>query len=243
MKKTAFNIAAVVLSVIMLVPVLLIFVNAFSDSSAAWSLIVEDIADILPMFFNSLCCAVLSSLLQTIISVFGGYMLTLKAKRMKTLFLPLVLIMLIPFQVSFLPIYILMKNIGLYGSVFSVIIVESLNPMGILFFSLYLKQIPDTYFDIIKLNSNKKQDVLRYIIYPYSKKAAVFYFIVYFCKVWATSEISDKLIGAAGDTTLVSYISMSYLSSPYVFQLCLLTLVPVFFGGIFIALFVRSEKT
>ncbi|MBE6895832.1 MAG: hypothetical protein E7477_01920 [Ruminococcaceae bacterium] len=241
MKKNVISIISVIFSVFMLVPVFLIVTNAFTGGSDLWILLSDDLKEILPMFFRGIWGAALSSFFQTFFSVLGGYALIRKARNMKMLFPVLVFVMLIPFQVSFLPIYVLMKNIGLYGSIFSVVIVESLNPIGILFFSLFLKQIPAVYYDIIRLNSNRNTDVLRYIIFPYCRKASLFYSVIYFCKVWSTSEISDKLIGAVNDNTLVSHISMTYQSSPYTFQLCFMTLIPVLFGGLLFALLMKTN--
>ena len=242
MNKNVINVISVILSSFMLAPVFLIIINAFIRGVDSWTLLVDDLKKILPMAFRGILCATLSALFQTSFSVLGGYTLVLKARNMKILFPILVFGMLIPFQVSFLPIYILMKNIGLYGSILSVVIVESLNPMGILFFSLYLKQIPAVYYEIVRLNSNRNIDVLRYIIFPYCVKASLFYFVIYFCKVWSTSEISDRLIGVSGDNTLVSYISTTYQSSPYTFQLCLITLIPILFSGIVLWLIFKISK-
>lgn len=124
----------------------------------------------LRMFLISVVLTVSVVVGQGIVAVLGGYVLAkgvFKGKNM--LFMVYVMLMLLPYQVTLVPQYMMLERLGMNGKIGAVILVSIFSPFGVFLMTQFMRSIPESFFEVAYLEGASQIQILTNIILPLSK--------------------------------------------------------------------------
>lgn len=152
--------------------------------------------DFLLKFWNSVILTVPSVIGQILISIFGAYAFAkIRFKFKQQIFFMFILLMIMPYQVTLVPIYIIMKKMNLVGSYAAVILPSMFSTFGVFLMTQFLKAIPDEECQAAKVDGAGYLEILFKIIIPQCKGAVVSLAILSFVDNWNMIEQPLILLG------------------------------------------------
>lgn len=152
--------------------------------------------DFLLKFWNSIILTVPAVIGQILISIFGAYAFAkIKFKFKEEIFFMFILLMIMPYQVTLVPIYIIMKKMNLVGSYAAVILPAMFSTFGVFLMTQFLKAIPDEECQAAKVDGAGHLQILFKIIIPQCKGAVVSLAILSFVDNWNMIEQPLILLG------------------------------------------------
>lgn len=196
---------------IMLVPVILIFSHAtmrFNDVTALfesshpaitfippvvslqqfYGVLIENLK-YLEMFFNSLWLTLVIATFHTIVSLLSGYVLAkVPFPGRGAVYLIHVLFMVMPLQISLLPVYMISKATGIYNSWWSLILPGVFAPLGVFMMRQFILSVPDELCACMRLESKSTFSMLLHVIVPYVKAGLITLFVISFAENWNMVE-------------------------------------------------------
>ncbi len=212
-RKTQFLIVPLVwlFAGMMLAPVFLIFTHAMMrtgdvaalfDSQVLAIAIVPPVVSLdqiygvliehqkyLEMFFNSFLLTLLISSCHTIVSLLNGYVLAkVPFPGRGSLFFVYALFMVMPLQVSLLPVYMMSKALGIYNSWWSLILPGVFAPLGVFMMRQFIISVPDELCACMRLESKSTFCTLFHVIIPYVKAGLITLFVITFAENWNMVE-------------------------------------------------------
>jgi len=117
--------------------------------------------------FNSAFVAVTVTVLSLIVNSLAGYALAkLRFRGRERLFRALALGLVIPVQVSMLPLFLLMKSLGLVNTYWGVIIPGMASIFGIFLIRQYALAIPEDLLDAARVDGASELRIYRSIVLP-----------------------------------------------------------------------------
>ncbi|WP_418665983.1 carbohydrate ABC transporter permease [Allofournierella sp.] len=123
--------------------------------------------DYLIKFWNSLFLAGAIAALQTVISIFAGFALSkLFVPFKKAIVFLIVLMMLMPLQVSLVSNYIILNKLALLGSSWSLILPMAFSAFGVFLMYQCFNDLPDELIEAARLDSANYPAVLRFVAAP-----------------------------------------------------------------------------
>ena len=139
-------------------PTLANYVSAFKDSA------------FLTYFFNSTFVSVVSTLITIVINVMAGYALAkYYFPGRGAIFAAMLGTLMIPLQAIMVPIFIILKQIGLLNSLWGVIIPPAATPTGIFLARQYMLTIPNSLIEAARIDGAGEFRIFRSIIVPLAK--------------------------------------------------------------------------
>lgn len=146
-------------------------------------------SDYLQMFWNSVFIAVGIAVGTVIVATFVGFAFAKAPSRRSgiTNFL-YIIVMLMPFQVTLLPNYIVIKSLGLYNSVWALIIPSIFAPFGVFLLSRFFKSIDDEIINAAMLETNSYITILFKIVVPIASPGLSALFLLSFADGWNMVE-------------------------------------------------------
>ena len=188
-------------------------------------------------FMNSIILTVPIILGQVLISVFGAYAFAkIQFRHKNKIFFLFILLMVMPYQVTLVPVYIILKKINLIGSYFSVILPNIFSTFGVFLLTQFIKSIPDEQCLAAKIDGASHIKILFQIILPQCKGAIVSLVILCFIDNW--NMIEQPLILLSEDKQPMS-IFLSHINEASVgvaFAAGVLFIIPS------ILIFIKGEK-
>jgi len=162
MVLTAFKLPAEVLQIPpKLLPSKLSFAN-FRDAFAA--------APFGVYFFNSLFVTTANTILQVVTSALAGYAFArFDFKWKKVVFMIFLGTMMIPVEVTLIPNYILLKNLGWLDTYFALIIPWAVNVFCIFLMRQFFLSLPKELFEQAQIDGCTHWQILWKIVFPVSK--------------------------------------------------------------------------
>ncbi len=157
---------------------------------------------ILTLFINSLIIVCTAILIEIILCTLAAYAFAKsKFKGKSLIFLFFISMMIIPFQVLMLPLYIMFANINLINTKISLIIIYAavLIPFALYFLTVNFKKIPDEIIESAKIDGATYFGIYWSIILPIGRSAIITLFIIDF--VWLWNELVLALIFLQSDST------------------------------------------
>jgi len=134
---------------------------------------------------NSLFISGSITLGQLITCSMGAYAFArLKFPGRDILFIVLLATLMIPLQVTIVPLFILMRELGLYNSHWSVIFPAIISPFGIFLLRQYYRTIPQEYEDAARVDGASYFTIFARIMLPLSWPALTTLGIVSFVYWW-----------------------------------------------------------
>ena len=117
--------------------------------------------------FNSVLIALLATLLSTLINAMAGYAFAkLRFVGREALFRGLLAAMVIPAQVAMLPLFLLLKSMGLINTYAGVLVPLLASIFGIFLVRQYAQNIPDAMLDAARLDGASEFRLFWSVILP-----------------------------------------------------------------------------
>lgn len=203
---------AIVLTMIFLLPVIYIILNAFKPTTELYSTsptIFPKVwtldnfrqamgkGDFTRYIFNTFYVTVMSTLLAILVNTMAGYALAKFKFKGSTFILILILsTIMLPLEVIMVPIFSVLKATGLYNTLWALIIPPAATPTGIFMMRQYLLTIPDELIESARIDGATELQIFFKIIIPNAKPAiatlAIFSFMWRWNDyVWPLIAIND----------------------------------------------------
>lgn len=145
--------------------------------------------DYVRYFLNSAVYALPITLLGTLLAVPAGYVLAkVPFRGSGALTFLLIIAMVMPFQVTLVANYILVKEIGLFDTVWAIILTGAFAPFAIFFSRQMCASIPDELLEAYDLESKSLAGKFAYVILPTVKPALAALMILTFTEAWNMVE-------------------------------------------------------
>ena len=117
-------------------------------------------------------------------SIVGYALARLKFLGRELIFAVILFTMVIPFQITLIPMYILMVKFGWVDTYLSLIVPGMLNSFGILLFRQFFRDIPQDLIDAARIDGCNEFQILFRIIWPLSKPVLITVGILAFMGSW-----------------------------------------------------------
>lgn len=205
---------------------------------------------ILNLFKNTGVILVFTCSIVLVISIFASYAITkLKFRGNRAIFLAIISTMLIPAQVTLIPVYVMFAKVGLLNNGASVILVylAGFLPGNILLMTSYFRGISDELIEAGKLDGCNYVQLVRHVAVPYGSPVIVINVIFNAMTVWndlftpmillQKNESQTVMVALAG---LVQRYSQD---PPYQFAGLLLSAIPAILVYIMLQRFIVNGIT
>jgi glucose/mannose transport system permease protein len=190
----------VVLAVLFLIPVYMVLITSFKPAAQAtlstmWNFPAglntdgfnEAIGKLAPNFMNSIYLVVPATLISALAGSLNGYVLSKWRFRGSNLLFTLMLFgMFIPYQSILISLVRFLNSVGLYGSIWGLILVHVVYglPITTLIFRNYYMEVPTELVEAGKIDGAGFWRVYRHIVFPISLPAFVVVIIWQFTQIW-----------------------------------------------------------
>jgi len=140
-----------------------------------------------PKLRNSLVLTIVASLVSALMGSLNGYVLSKWSFRGSRLMFSLMLFgMFIPYQSILIPLFSFIKAIGLYGTIWGLVVVHVIYglPITTLIFRNYYVDVPDSLVEATSIDGAGFFGIYRYVIFPLSLPGFVVVIIWQFTQIW-----------------------------------------------------------
>lgn len=159
------------LAAVFLLPVAATVVLSFSVDGAAslrgWSDLFFDCFVFYPQFWNSVIYAAVITLVQLVVIIpcaFGFSQAKFRGKG--ALFVFYIILMMMPLQVTILPNYIGLRDMGLINTPFAIIFPAIFSPFGVVVMNQYMKNIDSSVIEAARLETNSVVRIMLVSVVP-----------------------------------------------------------------------------
>jgi multiple sugar transport system permease protein len=174
---------------------------------AAWS-----IAPFGRFFLNSVVVSVsvtVGSLLFNSMAAFGFAKYDFKGRNL--LFMGLLATLMIPYQVTMIPSFLLLKQLAWLDSYTGLVVPGLASAFGIFFLRQYMITIPDDYLDAARIDGAKELQIFWRVILPLAKPALATLAVFTFLGAW--NDFLGPLIVVKSDEMRTLPLAISALSA------------------------------
>lgn len=136
-------------------------------------------------FWNSLFVASLGTILNVLLAAMAGYALCKRSVWGARIFLPVIVATLVvPPAAMILPNYFIISKIGLYDSLWGLILPFAVSSFGIFFMRNYLEGIPNELLEASRMDGAGEFRIFARIVMPVARPALVTLSIISFVNNW-----------------------------------------------------------
>lgn len=141
------------------------------------------------MFWNSVVIVVPIILGQIIVASMAAYAFgKIDFKWRDQLFLVYIITMLMPFQVTLVPAYIIADKLGIIGSYLSIIFPGIFSTFGVFLLRQFMVFIPDEYCEAVTVDGGSHFDIFIKVVLPMTKTGIAALAILVFIDNWNMVE-------------------------------------------------------
>lgn len=141
------------------------------------------------MFWNSVTFTVPILFGQILVSSLGGYAFAkLRFPLREPIFFLFIIVMLMPYQVTLVPNYIILDKLNLIGSYLSIILPGVFSAFGVFLLRQFIKGIPDEFVEAARMDGAGHIGAFFYIIAPQCKGGIASLAILSFIDNWNMVE-------------------------------------------------------
>jgi multiple sugar transport system permease protein len=188
---------------------------------------------LLYMFWNSIGVVLPIVIGQVAVAFLAAYGFSkLKFAGSETLFFFYIVIMLMPFQVTIVPNYIMLNKLNLLDTKAALILPGIFNTFSVFFLKQFMEGIDKNFLEEARLIGAKEFQVLRYIIFPMCKPVIVSVLVFVFIDYWSMVEQPITFLKTDSKFPLSVYLSTITSSKIGIGFACsvLYMVLPVFFA-------------
>lgn len=160
---------------------------SFIPTEFQWSNYVKVFQAIpfLKFLTNSIIVTFFSVTLQCLISTMAAYVFTrLEFKGKNILFLLILTGLMIPPQITIIPLFLIIKYMGIMDTVLALILPSMIYPLGIFLLRQHMMTISKSYDEAAYLDGASHFNVFMYIIMPMSRPTVTVIAVMHFIAVW-----------------------------------------------------------
>ena len=228
MKKTV-GILFSILAVVFVLPVIATVILSFSVGFQGYLDLLFDCFVFYPMFWNSVIYAAVITLAQLaviILCAFGFSQAKFKGKGV--LFTFYIMLMMMPLQVTILPNYIGLRDMGLIDSPLGIILPMIFSPFGVVVMHQYMKNIDNSVIEATRLETNSVFRVIITSVIPQIKICIFAVVLFVFADCWNMVEQPMLFLKSDNLKTLTVFIANAQNYEGYVlFPAAVIFLIPV----------------
>lgn len=229
-----FHAIALPLSIIMIIPIVIIFSRAFMPLGELFAFppkiitrnpTLDNFKDLILLggstgiplsryFLNSMIVTVLTVVLNVIITIMAAYVFSKKKFKLKgTLWnLNQMALMFVATAVS-VPRYIIICELGLVNTWFAHILPLIAMPVGLFLVKQFVDGIPDALIEAAVMDGAGELTIIRKVIIPLTKPALATSIVLTFQQVWNNVETSNNFITDEALRTLYYYVNSIAVNS------------------------------
>ena len=164
--------------------------------------------DYLLKLVNSVFLTIPIVVLQVGIAAFAAYSFTRYRGRLKNfLFFLYIVLMLMPYQVTSVPNYLMADRIGLLGSQWAVIFPGAFAPFSVFLLTKFMRRIPSVLIEAARLDGANEWQIFTGVCLPQCRSALYSIIILVFIDYWNMVELPIILLDDAESYPLSVYLS------------------------------------
>ncbi|MCM1525312.1 MAG: carbohydrate ABC transporter permease [Ruminococcus sp.] len=182
--------------------------------------------DYLLKFWNSAILTVPIVIFQTVIALFASYgFARLTGKLKEIIFFFYIVLMLMPYQVTLVPNYLVAEKLGLLDTRLAIILPGIFSPFAVFLLTKAMKRIPKTYYEAAMLDGASELQIFGEICFPMVRSAVFSVLMLVFIDYWNMVEqplilLSDESLHPlsvflskvnTGDTGLAFAVAVIYM--------------------------------
>lgn len=228
MKKTV-GILFSILAVVFVLPVIATVILSFACGFQGYLDLLFDCFIFYPMFWNSVIYAAVITLAQLAVIIpcaFGFSQAKFKGKGV--LFTFYIMLMMMPLQVTILPNYIGLRDMGLIDSPLGIILPMIFSPFGVVVMHQYMKNIDNSVIEATRLETNSVFRVIITSVIPQIKICIFAVVLFVFADCWNMVEQPMLFLKSDNLKTLTVFIANAQNYEGYVlFPAAVIFLIPV----------------
>ena len=172
------------LSILVFSPLLWMFLSSFKDAGEIWrtppTLFPEEptlsgyfeLFQKMPFgryFFNSVFVSVISTAISILTSMLAGYVFAkMRFRGKNTLFLLVLSSMMIPAQVTIVPNFMIVQQLGIYDTYLALILPQGITVFGIFLVRQFMLSFPQDYIEAARVDGMSEFRIFTKIIFPLS---------------------------------------------------------------------------
>jgi glucose/mannose transport system permease protein len=208
-----------------LMPVYMMVVTALKEPSAisldtAWELppvwnwdsFAQAWVAFLPKLRNSFVLTVTAAAASAVLGSLNGYVFAKWPFPGSNVIFAFILFgMFIPYQAILIPLFEFIKSIGLYGSIWGLVVVHTVYglPITTLIFRNYYIEIPDSLIEASSLEGAGFFAIYRHVVFPVSLPAFVVVIIWQFTQIWNEFLFAVSLSNPASQPITVALAQLA----------------------------------
>ncbi len=145
--------------------------------------------DYLLKFWNSVILVVPIVIFQLAVAAFASYgFARLKGRLKEILFFVYVIVMMMPYQVTLVPNYLVADKLGILNTRWAIILPAVFTPYSVFLLTKVMKRIPESLIEAAKLDGAGEMQIFRYIALPLCKSVIFSVIILVFIDYWNMVE-------------------------------------------------------
>ncbi len=142
---------------------------------------------------NSLIVSFGASFGTIIVSILAAYVFSKeKFKGRDILFYIYIIVMMMPFQVTVLPQYIISGKLGIYDTLFTLILPGIFSPFAVFLLTQVIKSLPDELLEAARLDTSSTIRIIINIVVPAIKSGIICAWALTFTELW--NSVAEPLI-------------------------------------------------
>ncbi len=158
--------------------------------------------------WNSVILAFPITIFQLIVALFAAYGFARYHGRVKQIiFLIYLILMLMPYQVTLVPNFVISDALGIVGSRWAVILPGIFSTFPVYLFTKIMKRIPKTYIEAARLDGAGEFQIFRYIAVPLCRNVIVSVLLLVFIDCWNMVEQPLLMLDDAQKQPLSVFLS------------------------------------
>ncbi len=182
-----------VLAVVMVLPIVLTVTRSFEPGVVGYTDFFLWKPYYLRLFCNSLLIASVGAAGNVIVSVLAAYVFAkVKFRGSGVLFFVYIVVMMMPFQVTLLPQYIVSRDWGIYDTPAALILPGSFSAFGTFILTQILKTMSDDMIEAAKLETRSTLRLIWHVVLPNLRGGIVCLFVLQFTELW--NMVAEPLV-------------------------------------------------
>lgn len=145
--------------------------------------------DYLLKFWNSVILVVPITLFQVLLAAFTSYGFSRwQGKIREMIFFAYIILMLMPYQVTLVPNYLVSEYLGILGTRWAIILPGIFSPFSVFLLTKVMRRIPKAYFEAARLDGAGEWQIFWQICMPLSRSSMLSVGLLVFIDYWNMVE-------------------------------------------------------
>lgn len=140
-------------------------------------------------FWNSLILVIPIVVFQVVLALFSSYGFARYSGKLRTMiFFAYIMLMLMPYQVTLVPNYVVSDFLGILNTRWAIILPGVFSPFSVFILTKSMKRIPSSIIEAAQLDGAGEFGIFRHICVPMSRSAVYSVLILVFIDYWNMVE-------------------------------------------------------